>query len=109
MKLSLAAAMFSAAVTLVPATTSCSKINFPSLDTVEQVVYADFTAGDTDVQIVEAVAALYAGQTGVDAVKIADDVLQMLIDAGIIPAVLSAKAQALHLKFQATMAARATK
>jgi hypothetical protein len=96
-------------LSLIPATTSCSKINFPSLDTVEQVVYADFTAGDTDVQIVEAVAALYAGQTGVDAVKIADDVLQMLIDAGIIPAVLSAKAQALHLKFQATMAARATK
>lgn len=65
----------------------CAQIQaaFPQLDKIEQVVLADLTAGKTAVQIESDVAGLLAGKTGTEIVVIVNDVITVLIDAGVIP------------------------
>jgi hypothetical protein len=86
--------------------TSCKGVNFPQLDKVEQIVLNDLAScGATPacVQQMESdVATLIAGQAGADAVKLLNDALTLLVDAGLVPADLLPKARSVlateHLK-----------
>lgn len=73
---------------------------------IENVVIADLAAGKTPEQTEADVAKILAGQLGVDVVVVLNDVLQYLIDIGVISKDLLPRAKAMTASLHATIAAR---
>lgn len=87
-------------------TTAQVQAVFPELDKVEATIQQDLTAGKTPTQIEEDVAQIFAGQVGVDVVKIVNAAVTLLIDAGVLPAGVIPQAHTLQASMQAKLAAR---
>jgi hypothetical protein len=80
-----ACAVLACAITAGGAIESCTPAQSATWTKVEEIVLADIQAGKSEPQIEQDVAQVLAGQPGVDAVIVLNDVLTFLIDTGTIP------------------------
>jgi hypothetical protein len=91
------------------AVVDCTPAERAEASTLEDLVLHDLQAGDSDAQIENDIASQLAGQPGVDAVIILNDVLQFLIDAKAIPADLMSAALTMKSNVAPTAAAHRIK
>lgn len=91
------------------AVTGCTPAERAEASTLESLVLHDLQAGDSDQQIEDDIAVQLAGQPGVDAVIILNDVLTFLIDAKVVPADLMSAALAMKSNVAPTAAAHRIK